>query len=260
MKSVRPVLTSALFLSFLFVGMAPAVAQDAAVGLVATANPDESKRLFLRCKACHSVDKNGAKSLGPNLWGIVGSKKASVKGFNYSPAFKKLTGEWDYESLSKFLESPMGYVRGTRMGFAGLKDPRQRAGVIAYLRLQADTPLPLPATAAARGAPVPQTAKVDDFDGLPPGDGREETHAICAACHSLSIVRQQGLDADRWDDLMTWMTEKQGMPALPAAERKRIVAYLAKNFGPDRGGRARTNPMMPAMPPMPMMPPMPPMP
>jgi mono/diheme cytochrome c family protein len=149
------------------------------------------------------------------------------------------------------------------MGFAGLKDPRQRAGVIAYLRLQADKPLPLPAAAAAPAAPLPQTAKVEDFDGLPPGEGREETHAICAACHSLRIVQQQGLDTDCWDDLMTWMTEKQGMPALPAADRKRIVGYLAKNFGPDRGGRARTNPMMPSMPPMPtapMMPPMPPMP
>jgi len=242
MKSVWPVFTSVFFVSFVVAAFAPAVAQDAAVGLIATAEPDESKRLFLRCKACHSVDKNGARSMGPNLWGIVGKKKASVKGFNYSPALKKLSGEWDYESLSKFIENPRVYAPGTRMGFAGLKDPRQRAGVIAYLRLQAAKPLPLP-VAAAPAAAVPQAAMVEDFDGLPPGEGREETHAICAACHSLRIVRQQGLDTDRWDDLMTWMTEKQGMPALPDAERKRIVAYLAKNFGPDRGGRARTNPM-----------------
>ena len=263
MNLVRSTLLGVFFVSFAIIAAVPAVAEDAAVGLVASATSDESKRLFLRCKACHTANKGGPNRMGPNLWGIIGQKKASVPGFRYSPALKKLTGEWDYESLSKFLENPRGYARGTRMAFPGLKDPRQRAAVIAYLREQADKPAPLPQASAPSAAPAPQAAMVEDFDGLPPGEGREETHAICAACHSLRIVQQQGLSAERWDELLVWMTEKQGMPKLPADERQRIIAYLAKNYGPDRGGRMRTNPMMPSMPPMPMapmMPAMPPMP
>ena len=92
-----------------------------------------------------------------------------------------------------------------------------------------------------------------DFDGLPPGAGREETHAICGACHSMRLVTQQGLDADRWDGLMDWMTEKQGMAELEKTERQRIVAYLAEHFGPDRRTRQRIDPMRPSMPAMPMM-------
>jgi hypothetical protein len=54
---------------------------------------------------------------------------------------------------------------------------------------------------------------------------------LCNACHSLRTVQQQGLPRDRWDDLLHWMTEKQGMPALEGTERDVVLDYLAKNYG-----------------------------
>lgn len=231
------------------------------MGLVASASAKDGEKLFLRCKACHTVNKGAPNRLGPNLWNTIGRDKASVPGFRYSPALQKLSGDWDYAALSAFLENPSRYAPGTRMVFPGLKDSAQRAAVIAYLRLQADTPAPLPEAAAKAPAPAPaqHAAVAEDFGGLPPGPGQEETHAICGACHSLRLVTQQGLPAWRWDELMDWMTATQGMPELPADQRKLIVDYLAEHYGPNRQGGG-TNPMMPAMPSMPMAPPSPPMP
>lgn len=239
----------------------PAAVAGDAVGLIASADLVTGARLFLRCKACHTIDRGGRHRLGPNLRDVIGRKKASAPGFRYSPALKRLGGIWSYDALDGYIESPKTFAPGNRMAFPGLKDPSQRAAVIAYLRTLSHTPPPLP-EAAARAAPPAQTASAEeDFSGLPPGTGREEVHAICNACHSLRLVVQQGLDADRWDDLLDWMTEKQGMPALAGDERRRIVAYLAEFYGPDRKAARPSDRMRPAMPSMPMMTPaMPPQP
>ena len=69
---------------------------------------------------------------------------AGKDGFNYSGAMKGLGGSWDYVSLNGFLANPKGYVKGTKMSFAGLKKVGDRAAMIAYLRSLADSPAPLP--------------------------------------------------------------------------------------------------------------------
>ena len=53
-------------------------------------------------------------------------------------------GTWSYDDLDAFLAGPQAYVPGTSMAFAGVRDPDARAAIIAWLRLQADTPAPLP--------------------------------------------------------------------------------------------------------------------
>jgi cytochrome c len=123
--------------------------------------------------------------------------------------------------------------------------------VIAYLRTLSDAPPPLPKVAAAPLPTAVSPSEPEDFGGLPPGAGREETHAICGACHSLRLVTQQGLSADRWDELMDWMVERQGMAELQKDERRRIVSYLVQFYGPESRARQRIDPMRPAMPPMP---------
>jgi cytochrome c len=57
-------------------------------------------------------------------------------------------GDWSFEELNKYLANPRGYVPGTNMTFAGLRDS-QRADVIAYLNSLADSPKPLPQAAQA---------------------------------------------------------------------------------------------------------------
>jgi len=232
-----------------------ACARDSVPSRIAAADPDAGKKLFLRCKACHTSDKSGRNGLGPNLWDIVGRRKASIPKFRYSAALRNLGGIWDYAALDAYIADPRKFAPGNKMAFPGMRSDSQRAMLIAYLRTLSDTPAPFPKTAMAEPvAPAAAPAEPEDFGGLPPGEGREETHAICGACHSLRLVTQQGLDADRWDGLMEWMTEKQGMPRLDKDERERIVAYLAKFYGPDRRSRQRTDPMRPMMPAMPAMP------
>lgn len=93
----------------------------------------------------------------------------------------------------------------------------------------------LPTPLVSGGAPA--AAQDMDWQGLPPGPGREETFNLCGACHSLKLVTQQGLPRDRWDELMDYMVDEQGMPPLEPAERKLIVDYLAEFYGPDRKAR-----------------------
>lgn len=110
---------------------APAVALGAAA-LVA-GDPVRGKKVFRKCIGCHSFAKGDRVRTGPNLWGIVGRKKASAEGFRYSLAFKALTGVWTPTDIDALITNPRVFASGTKMTFAGLKDPQDRADVIAFL-------------------------------------------------------------------------------------------------------------------------------
>ena len=76
-------------------------------------------------------------------------------------------------------------------------------------------------------------AAADEWDGLPEGAGREEVYGLCGACHSLMIVKQQGLSRDAWAETMEWMVEEQEMEPLEGEEREIILSYLSEHFGVD---------------------------
>jgi cytochrome c len=113
--------------------------------LLAKADPDHGAQIARQCQACHNFVKGGPNMVGPNLWGVVGGPHDHKADYAYSDAMKKFPGNWDFESLNKFIEHPQVLVPGTKMGFAGLKKAQDRADVLAWLRQQADTPEPLPA-------------------------------------------------------------------------------------------------------------------
>mgnify|MGYP000423856686 CR=1 FL=1 len=106
--------------------------------MVAAADPAAGKSATTQCKACHTFKKGGGKRMGPNLYGVVGSKKASVEGFSYSQALKDLGGKWTVEALSGYLKNPSGFAPGNKMAFGGIKDDQKRAAVIAYLKSLSD--------------------------------------------------------------------------------------------------------------------------
>lgn len=112
--------------------------------LIAAADPAAGEKAFNKCKSCHTVAKGGKNGVGPNLWGIVGNHNAHMDGFAYSDAIKNLGITWDYDHLNQFLTSPKGYAPGTKMTFAGIKKPEERAALIRWLRDQADAPVALP--------------------------------------------------------------------------------------------------------------------
>ena len=124
--------------------------------ILASASAEKGQATAKQCAACHTFEKGGPNRVGPNLYGIVGEKRGEGRGFNFSAAMKAKGGEWTLEELNKFLANPRGYIPGTNMTFAGLRDSA-RADVIAYLNSLADSPKPLPtAQAPAQGGGAPQ--------------------------------------------------------------------------------------------------------
>lgn len=112
--------------------------------LMANANADAGQKEFKKCSICHTVTKNGPNRVGPNLWNIVNVPKAMKDKFVYSKALSEKGGKWTYDDLLALLVSPRKYVPGTKMAFAGYKNPQDAANVIAYLRTLSDKPEPLP--------------------------------------------------------------------------------------------------------------------
>lgn len=112
--------------------------------LLASADLAAGEKVFKKCKACHTVAKGGPNKVGPALYGVVGDDIGSRSGFSYSGAMKDLPGNWDYAALNGFLWKPKTFLKGTKMAFAGLRKPADRANLIAYLRAQDDAPEALP--------------------------------------------------------------------------------------------------------------------
>ena len=112
---------------------------------LASADPAKGQQVFNKCMACHNADKGGANQLGPNLWGVIGEPIAQGKGgFAFSDALKKVGGTWNFDNLSKWLDRPKAFAPGTKMTFAGLSNPQDRADVIEFLNQHSDSPKPLP--------------------------------------------------------------------------------------------------------------------
>jgi cytochrome c len=120
--------------------------EESIATLLASANADRGKADTKVCSTCHSFEKGCPNMVGPDLWGVVGRQRASVPGYDYSPAMKAKGGAWTSDELNKFLTNPRSYIAGTKMTFGGFEHPGQRADVIAYLRTLSDNPPPLPAT------------------------------------------------------------------------------------------------------------------
>ncbi len=86
-----------------------------------------------KCGACHTFGEGQPAHVGPNLRGVVGRKVATFPGFAYSDALKTLGGIWTDARIDTFITKPQAYAPGTKMGFPGDPDPKDRADIIAYL-------------------------------------------------------------------------------------------------------------------------------
>jgi cytochrome c len=94
---------------------------------------------FGQCAACHTIGKGGATLAGPNLFGVYGRPVGrGDRRFGYTAALRSVSGRWTDQSLDKWLTDPRAAVPGTRMAFAGVRDPLERADLIAYLKTRSD--------------------------------------------------------------------------------------------------------------------------
>lgn len=116
--------------------LAFAASAPAAGGTVA-GDPAAGEAVYSRCLACHALAYDRT---GPRHCGLFGRRAGSVKGFAYSEAMARSRIVWNGKTLDRFLADPLAALPGTAMGYAGVKDPKERADLIAYLRRAGDSP------------------------------------------------------------------------------------------------------------------------
>jgi len=132
-----------------------AAAEQPIAHFLQTADAGRGAAAFRKCTACHNADQGGANGTGPNLWGSMGNRIAHRADYSYSDALRGHGGNWDWDSMSAWLRSPRAFAAGTKMTFAGLSDPQERADILLFLNQHGGTltlpPPPPPAAAPAEG-------------------------------------------------------------------------------------------------------------
>jgi cytochrome c len=117
--------------------------------LLATADLAKGEAAFRKCTSCHTITPGGPNGIGPNLHGIMGDGIGHARGgFAFSAALKDHGGSWDWKNMSEWLKNPRAFAPGTKMTFAGLSNPEERANLIAWMNTQGSN-LPVPAAPEA---------------------------------------------------------------------------------------------------------------
>lgn len=148
---------------------------------------EAGKSVFAKCKGCHQVGEGAENKIGPHLNGVFGRKAAGVDGFNYSKSLTRAGNsglEWHADTLSAYIENPRAFASGTRMSFRGLKDPEDRANVIAYLRVFSDNPRDIPeADPTAKGTDHSVDPAILAIQGDP--EYGAYLSSECTTCHQI---------------------------------------------------------------------------
>lgn len=165
-------------------GEGPVAAGPPLETLLASADIEKGKAVFAKCSSCHTIEAGGANGTGPNLYATMGKPHGHVAGFAYSDALKSIVGNWDFKGMDAWLASPRKYAPGTKMSFAGLSSPEDRANLIVYLNsMGSNLPLPAaPAAAPASDAAAPAAGEAAPAAGAPaPAAGAPAPAAVPAA-------------------------------------------------------------------------------
>lgn len=168
-----------------------------AIGLSAAALPAAGEELgdaergatiFAQCAACHQVGERAEHRIGPHLNGLFGRRLGGVEDYTrYSPGLTRAGTDgvvWSFETLDAYIANPRALVTGTRMNFAGLDAPEDRADVIAYLRTFSDNPANIPEAAPTARATDPDLIVAPEILAIrgDPAYG-QYLSGECTTCH-----------------------------------------------------------------------------
>ncbi len=112
--------------------------------LLALGDIAHGEKVFKKCKACHSIKQGGGNKIGPKLWNVMFRPIGAITDYKYSKALTSYGKEWSWEEMNGFLIKPSAWIKGNKMGFAGLNNEKDRASVILYLNQNGESPKPLP--------------------------------------------------------------------------------------------------------------------
>ena len=112
--------------------------------LLALGSVEHGAKIFKKCLSCHSINKNGNNKIGPKLYNVVGRAAGFISDYKYSKVLSSYGKNWSFEELNGFLLKPSKWIKGNKMGFAGLKNDKDRASIILYLNQNGENPQPLP--------------------------------------------------------------------------------------------------------------------
>jgi cytochrome c len=136
---------------------------------LASADAAKGENTFKKCAACHNAAPGGPNALGPALHGVMGAPIAAHPGFAFSDALKGVGGAWDWDKMSTWLANPKKFAPGTKMTFAGLSNPQERADLLLWLNGQGGklTVPPPPAADPATAAAEAEGAGADKAENEP---------------------------------------------------------------------------------------------
>ncbi|HXH52610.1 MAG TPA: cytochrome c family protein [Sphingomicrobium sp.] len=139
--------------------------------LLAQADVAAGEQAFRKCAACHNIEPGGANQLGPGLYGVMGNPIAAHPGFAFSDALKSHGGSWGWEEMDSWIANPRRFAPGTKMTFAGIANPQERANLLAFMNSRDNSPLPLPAVPAEAAVPAAAEPAGTETTGGAGGDG-----------------------------------------------------------------------------------------
>ena len=174
---------------------------------LAAGDAKRGAQLFGQCMACHSVEE-GEHMTGPSLAHVWHRKAGTVEGFmRYSDALKSANVIWDEATLDKWLANPERFAPGTSMTFAGLKAPKDRADVAAYLRAVAENSAP----PAGRGDMGMRGGKAD----LRKAPAEAQVKALSHCGDTYTVETADGKKNKVWEFNLRLKTDSSKLGPLP---------------------------------------------
>ncbi|MDO8359749.1 MAG: cytochrome c family protein [Devosia sp.] len=166
-------------------GEPPPPAAIVSIGtLLAAADPKAGEASAKKCQACHDLTSGGPNKTGPNLYDVVERVIGGHPGFGYSPGMVEHQAKadtWTYDALNQFIISPKAFVPGTKMTFAGVKDDKERANIIAFLATLSASPKPFPPADAAPAPEAPASSEAPAASSEAPAASSEAPAASSEA-------------------------------------------------------------------------------